>query len=613
MLAAKSVLAAPTTMTPAELQGFIDGALGAQMRTYHLTGAAVAIVVDGHELVLKGYGLADLAQVTPVDPVRTVFPLASLAKLFTATAVMQLVEQGKLDLNADINTYLGDFPVANRYTQPITLAHLLAHTPGFETRVIGDFTCPGQPAPTFEEFLAAHHVQQVRPPGEAPAYSNEGIDLAGYIVQRIAGLPYATYMQKQIFAPLVMEHSSLAVTVPPHLAKTMAQSYTYQANAFQLVTQGCFNHGPSGGLYGSASDMARFMLAQLHDGELNGRRILQTTTAQQMHRQLYTFDARVSGNAYGFWESSRNQQRMLYHFGGLPEVHSVLALLPEQKIGFFAVYNSADGERAAPELLQMFLDHYFPVGSQPLPGPPADSALERYIGAYASLRRPLTTLDELAHVLLETVEVSIAANGDLITRAYGLGQQQWRAIAPQLFHNVNGQELLVFRTNQAGQATYLLFDSDPSVAYVKLAWYETPAFMTGGAVLLLILQLWTFGLWSFYAFRHVRRRSRQNTPQLLARLMAVGMSLCLLVYSSVLIWLCMTNTFCYGLSTGFSVLLAIAYLGILLLLGVWLFTLFAWKDHYWRLSDRIHYTLVALSGVALLWLLYHWHMLPNNG
>jgi hypothetical protein len=122
-----------------------------------------------------------------------------------------------------------------------------------------------------------------------------------------------------------------------------------------------------------------------------------------------------------------------------------------------------------------------------------------------------------------------------------MGQLEWRAIAPRLFRNVGGQGLLVFRVNQAGQATYLLFDSDPSVAYAKLAWYETPAFMVGCAALLVVFQLWTMGLWSFYAFRHVPRRSQQNTPSLIARLSAVGMQLCLLSYASAVLWLGANN------------------------------------------------------------------------
>ncbi len=613
LLNSQPAVAASQKLTPSELSGFIDGVLATQMRSYHLAGAAVAIVAEGHVVVLKGYGLADLATGKPIDPIHTVFPLASLAKLFTATAVMQLVEQGKLDLNADINTYLGESPIVNRYPQPITLAHLLAHTAGFETRTIGDFTCAGQAPPSLEEFLAAHPVQQVRPPGEAPAYSNEGIDLAGYIVQKVSGLPYATYMQEQILAPLGMQQSSLALPVPATLAPALTNSYTYQDNAWQLEIDGCFNHGPSGGLYSSARDIARFMLAQLGNGQLNGHRILQAATAQQMHSRLYTFDPRVSGNAYGFWESTHNQQRMLYHFSGLPEVYSVLALLPQQQIGFFAVYNSAEGARAGPELLQMFLDHYFPATPSPLPAQLADFHPEQYTGEFASLRRPLTTLDELAMLFLETVQVRATATGDLITNGYGVGQAQWQPIGPNLLHNRNSQELLVFRTDAKGQATYLLFDSDPSVAYVKLSWYEYPVFILGLLIVLLAFQLGTFGLWSFYAFRHVQQRSRQNTPKLLARLAAAGAHLCLLVYSGILFWMCMSNAFCYGIGATSYLLASVAYLGALLLIGTWIFAIFAWSDHYWPLGDRVHYLLVAGAGVALLWLLHHWHMLPIGG
>src|SRR5215213_6243730 len=116
---------------PAEMEAFLDKELKREMEKYHIAGAAVSVVKDGELFFAKGYGDADLENNIPVDPERTNFRIGSLAKLFTWTAVMQLAEQGKLDLNEDINTYL-DFRIKDTYPQPITLMHLMTHTAGFE-------------------------------------------------------------------------------------------------------------------------------------------------------------------------------------------------------------------------------------------------------------------------------------------------------------------------------------------------------------------------------------------------------------------------------------------------------------------------------------------------
>src|SRR5215211_421034 len=118
---------------PAEMKAFLDEELGREMEKYHIAGAAVSVVKDGELFFAKGYGYADLENKIPVDPEQTIFRIGSVGKLFTWTAVMQLVEQGKLDLDEDINDYL-DFRIPDTYPQPITLKHLLTHTAGFETR-----------------------------------------------------------------------------------------------------------------------------------------------------------------------------------------------------------------------------------------------------------------------------------------------------------------------------------------------------------------------------------------------------------------------------------------------------------------------------------------------
>ena len=159
-------------------------------------------------LVARGYGYADVATKQPVDPYRTVFRPGSVSKLFTWTAVMQLVEAGKLDLDRDVNEYL-DFKIPPTFGKPITLRNLMTHTAGFEDHwETCTLNAPMRCCPT-AEALKSSIPKRIFPPGEIIAYSNYGAGLASYIGLRASGKPFAQYVLEHIFAPLTMTHSSM--------------------------------------------------------------------------------------------------------------------------------------------------------------------------------------------------------------------------------------------------------------------------------------------------------------------------------------------------------------------------------------------------------------------
>src|SRR5215210_4401553 len=192
---------------PAEMKAFLDEELGREMEKHHIAGAAVSVVKDGKLFFAKGYGDADLENGIPVDPERTNFRIGSLAKLFTWTAVMQLAEQGKLDLNADINSYL-DFRIPDTYPQPITLKNLMTHTSGFEDRYYERLAKDPNDLMPPREWLISHMPARVSQPGDVAAYSSYGAALAGYIVARVSGEPYDQYIQEHILNPLGMVHTT---------------------------------------------------------------------------------------------------------------------------------------------------------------------------------------------------------------------------------------------------------------------------------------------------------------------------------------------------------------------------------------------------------------------
>ncbi|NCC37265.1 MAG: class A beta-lactamase-related serine hydrolase, partial [Chloroflexia bacterium] len=299
----------------ATVTAFFDTMLPQQLAAYQIPGAAVAVVKDGAILFAQGYGYADLDRQQAVSADQTLFRTGSVAKLFTWTAVMQLVEQGKLDLHTDVNTYLTGFRLPDTYPEPITLAHLLTHTAGFEDASRGAMRAQPDDLEPLGDYLAHAIPARVLPPGQVTAYSNYGAALAGYIVEQVSGQSYAQYMQEQIFDPLGMTHTTVAQPVPATLAAHLATGYAPvngipQPQAFEV-----FQIAPAGSASAPASDMARFMLAHLQAGASGDRRMLQPQTVQLMRQVHFRNAPELSGVGYGWYELSINGRRPVTHAG----------------------------------------------------------------------------------------------------------------------------------------------------------------------------------------------------------------------------------------------------------------------------------------------------------
>jgi len=609
---------------PQELAAFFDGLLTAEMAARHLPGATVAVVKDGALMFAKGYGLADVARRTPVDPERTPFHAGSVSKLLTWTAVMQLVEAGTLDLNADINTYLKGFQIPATYPQPITLTHLMGHTPGFEDEGLGVFVARAEDLTPLGEYLATHMPARVRPPGELSAYSNYGATLAGYIVEQVSGEPFEHYVEEHIFRPLGMAHSSFRQPLPAELAGDVATGYHYVGGAYVAGGGDWCQPVPAGALSTTANDMAAFMIAHLQNGRYGEARILGEATAQRMHSRLFSHDPRVSGFAHGFMELNLNGQRMLTHGGDTLLFHSLLALLPEQNVGLFVSFNSmGDGlgaVQARYELLQAFLDRYYPAPKAPAPQPPPDFAqrARRFTGQYLAARGNSTTIEKLLGLLQQ---VSITATGDGMLLVAGAEPQpgRWVEAEPLVFRNVANQDRLYFRADAAGNITHMLAENNPTTAYVKLPWYAGMPFqavLLGASLALLVSMLFLpLGLWL------ARRKAalgevRPALPRL-ARGLAWGMSALNLIFVACLaVAVSALQQAPWGVPGGVRALFALPLVAAALAVAVAALAVLAWTGRgnaygrpYWGLVGRVHYTLVALAGLAFAWGLSYWNLL----
>jgi CubicO group peptidase (beta-lactamase class C family) len=405
---------APDPSSPEEMEAFLDSFFESKMAELHIPGAAIVVVRDGQVLLSKGYGYADLARRTLVDPAKTAFRAGSVSKLFTWTAIMQVAEQGLLDLDADVNRYLTDFQVPATYPQPVTPAHLLTHTAGFEDRWIGTATRDPEELEPLSQVLAGAMPRRVEAPGVVHSYSNYGAGLAGHVVEQVSGLSFDRYVEERILRPLGMDGTTFRQPLPEPLAANIATGYTYADGTLEAAPLIYQRIGPEGAMTVTPIDMAAFMIAHLHDGAYGDVRILEAATAQEMHSQQFTHHPDMPGMTYGFKERFINGRRVIGHGGDIHTFAGQMILVPEEDLGFFVAYNRFD-DAFREQLISAFFDHYYPApGEDPAPQAIEMSSeqLERFAGSYRWVKYPRSTIGKAIALVPGPYSILIEANPD---------------------------------------------------------------------------------------------------------------------------------------------------------------------------------------------------------
>ncbi len=471
----RPALGAPGIRDPAELEVFIDRVMASALRDTHVAGGTVAIVQGGRVLLVKGYGWSDVARHRPVDGASTLFRLGSITKLFTWTAVMQLVEAGTLDPSADVNRYL-DFQIPATYPQPITLAHLATHTAGFEDDGRDVWTTDDRHVQPIGSWLSQHLPQRVRPPGALSSYSNHGAALAGYIVERASGRSWCGYVEQRILAPLGMVHTSCRQPVQPALAADVSQGYLYRDSSFvpqagELLT----GAAPAGAMAASAADMAVFMLAHLGHTDTVKRPILNAASLSAMHARRFAHDAVLPGFAFGFYESWSHGRRMIGHEGDTRWFHTNLMLVPSDDLGVFVAFNTnTAGPLSAEHFLTRVFDHYYPPPA-PVPAMPVERIAQaaRIAGEYESLRTSFTTFQRALGLAGPSATFAADDRGS-VTMTWALGDVTLVAAGPLMYRDAYGSEVVLFRADSSGQVTRAFVGSAPMLVFDRIPWYRSP-------------------------------------------------------------------------------------------------------------------------------------------
>ncbi|OBY77285.1 penicillin-binding protein [Paenibacillus sp. KS1] len=440
---------------PKEVEQFADEFFNRPEIKDSMAGAAFVVVKGDKVLLKKGYGYADVDKKLPVDPDRTVFRVASISKVITATAVMQLAEQGKIDLNKDVSVYLGDIKIPNKTGTPLTTKHLMTNSTGFE---FGDgselSTDDLTREASIKQYVSDNTPTVIRKPGQYYRYDNLGFTIQGYIVEQVSKQPFGTYVQEHVFKPLGMTNSDFRVT--SNITKHLAVPYNVMGEAIPTYAT-VPTELPGGGMFSTGADMANFMLAHLNGGKLGDATILKTETAAEMHKPQLAVHEKLPNMAYGFEYANQQQYNGRYLIeksGDMAGYHSNLWLIPDEKVGIFVTVNKDVEFRK--DLLEAFMDHYYPKkeGAQ-APHERATRSLEKFEGMYSDLRNRMWT----SRIRAE--------DGKLIVKD-PFGEHILHEIEPLLFQDEQGVKA-AFKLNDSGEVKAFYYDLKSDSWTEKLA------------------------------------------------------------------------------------------------------------------------------------------------
>ncbi|WP_083492842.1 serine hydrolase domain-containing protein [Lyngbya aestuarii] len=599
-----------TLTNPEEIANFFDERFNEQMDKQHIPGGVVSLVKDGSIIFEKGYGYANVEEEIPVQADQTLFRVASLSKLFTDTAVLQLYEQGSLELDVDVNQYLKTFQIDSNFEEPVTLSNLMTQTDGTSQRLLGIAANSPEKMLPLEEFLPQRMPPFVWPPGELYTYSNMGISLAGYIVESVSGVPFTEYIDQNILQPLSMPNSSFQQPLPENLAPNLAVSYQYKKGEFKPLPFLYLNIAPAAALSATATDMAHFMIAHLQNGRYENTRILEPETVELMHQQQFTHHPKLPGTGYGFHERVTNNLRVIGHAGNMIGSSSNLSLIPEENVGLFIAFNKYSPV-APGKIVEQFLKRYFPNSNASVNPEKIDLGddIERFAGTYRDVEYPRDTFAKLT-APFGHVHVKVNENNSLRIETPGLffpGKvlaKELIPVEPLLFKRADSDGYSAFGEDEQGKITYLFNPIGTKIgAFKKVSSSAT-----------IVFQLWMAGICVLIFLSAVLVGLRTVIKGKLSPASGLAMAVSLLyiiflVGFGLAFWLIAPWKLAYGTPIIIKALLFIPAIAAILSLGLPFFTLKVCQTKEWSNFGKWHYSLTTLAALLFIPVLLYWNVM----
>lgn len=573
-----------TAQSDQGLEAVLEPVIEKQMRSAEIAGLAVQVMKDQQTVFAKGWGVADRQTKRPVSTESTLFHGGSLSKVFTATAVMQLLEQNKIRLEDPIVRYVKE--VKGKVDPGVTIHHLLTHTGGLAHNNVNTAARDERTLMTLSDYLQkGTDLYALKPPGETIIYSSDGMALLGRMVETVTGKSFAEYVQSNILDVLEMKQTSFLQPPPKPIRSRIATRYH---GSKPYTDDYLTNMPPAGDILITAADAIKFAATHLN----RENPVLQPETLALMHERHVSHHPLMRGRAYGFNEMVIGGQRMLYHDGASPGTIVRLVLAPERKLAFFIAYNS-NSPHLMEKLTELILEHYS-IGGEGGASSAGDVSPQQ-AGKYAGAYRPyMFSTDSFQKIygLMSQLDVKTDGKGNIV-----LPKGTYTAVGEGLFYNADElkENLVYFKNNEM----YLGTNS-----FRKLSPYETitvQGIILIGYLLITLMQL--LGL----AFPAIRRQVKHKSliwlcagAQLMGVSALVGL-LATLVFIDPL-------EFVYGVPGYFRVWVYLIILGMLLSICL-LYGIMKSKPSSW---GALYCVLVVIVQVGCGFWLNSWHLFSGT-
>lgn len=610
-----------------ELNTYFDSLSVAKMESLNIPGLTMVLVNRDSILYSGGWGHANLEEDRPATPDQTVWRLASISKVVTGTAVMQLVERGLVDLDTNINEYLTSVEIPETFNNPITLRHLLTHTPGLDVRCMGKSYRTEEEWEPLSEFIARILPDCVYPPGKVYSYSNIGNALSALVVEDVTGMDFNEYCIENIFRPLGMGNTSFRVQ-NREMEEQLYIGYVYQFGEYQPTRFDYLGDYPAGQLLSTSEDFARFMMAHLNGGSLNGNRILKTETVEQMHAPQFTHHPELSGSVgFTFHISHDRGYKISQHGGGYLGLSTLMQLFPDEGLGLFVAANVANSPVLF-DISSALIDDI--LGAVPEERadesisednlPEYDPEVEKYKGYYRGTRYTREDMSKIFLLIGSISDMKLWSNDDGMLMMNDLEGNARRLIQtePGLFKSIDDQYTMAFMLDDDGNPEFALTHGTGALEKVSVFW--STATQSVILPLLILFYLLTFFGFTVYAILpgNWKSKARNRPPlKLLRRLSYAAASLLTLHWVLMILVLFVLNPAHELTQTGlgygmpgemyavqilpFAAIVALVYQAFILTRRT------EWKEL--SLFSKGFYPMMLLISVLYLLVLHYWNLL----
>lgn len=608
-----------TLSDPSSIEPFLDGYAAAVMADQYPPGMMVAVATPDAVFV-KAYGLANAETGEPAKTT-SLFRIASISKTFVWTAVMMLVDEGKLDLNTDVNVYLKNVTVKPAFNRPVTLEDLMAHRSGFED-TLGDFFQAGR-GRSFEEALGRTRPARVARPGERTAYSNWGTDLAAQIVADVSGMPFDEFVSVRILKPAGMistlQHDPASIAEmalnDPALDARLVAPHKLDAGAPAPMRHDALDplHA-AGAMALDAKDAGRWLQFLLRGGVAGDKRLLSPESFARLRTRAFRDRASAPDFAHGFMETEIASTTTFGHGGALSGFISDMTIAPALGLGVFVAVNGAESPRI-PDLVSRAVIEKF-AGAENYPTSwkvEASAAMKEsaktVAGVYIDNRRVFTRVEKIAAAGSD-IKIAARDDGSLVVTA-GASVKRYYPLQEDVWSDRSRDRLFAYR--DTGGAVRRIALRMGTTTADRAGFLQTSDGLNVGIGLVGLMSILAFaGAW--------RRQGRDVATTSIGKWLALGhagVAFLWLVFIGVISWVSvdlaskdLADLQADGWPPASMIALIIA--GHLAALGsvaaaVGLAPVAIGSG--WSIWRRIHFALFAAAGLFATWLLWNWRVI----